>query len=87
VLRYFGISSSGYYSYLNRIISNQELRKEEVKQEIIKIYNESKQIYGAPKITKKLNNIDYIISEKAVGNYMRELEIKAIWVSLRAKTS
>ena len=87
MLKYLGVSSSGYYSYLNRTTSNQELRKEEIKKEIIEIYNESKQIYGAPKITKELRNLDYTIAEKTVGNYMKEIGIKAIWVSPYRRTT
>ena len=45
------------------------------------MYNESNQIYGAPKITHILKEQVHIIYEKTVGNYMRELDIRAIWVS------
>lgn len=50
MLKILGASSSGYYDYLKRENSNQKIRKQQVKQEITEIYNESKQIYGAPKI-------------------------------------
>lgn len=48
--------------------------------EITEIYNESHQIYGAPKITSILKARGHVIAEKTVGNYMREIGIKAIWV-------
>lgn len=82
-----GVSSSGYYDYLKRQDSNQKIRKQQIKQEIIEIYNESKQIYGAPKITSILRSRGYVIAEKTVGNYMRELGIKAIWVSPYKRTT
>lgn len=47
---------------------------------IITIYNESHQNYGAPKITKALQEEGEKISEKTVGNYMREMGIKAQYV-------
>ncbi len=47
---------------------------------IITIYNESYQNYGAPKITKALQEEGEKISEKTVGNYMREMGIKAQYV-------
>jgi transposase InsO family protein len=47
---------------------------------ILKIYNESYQNYGAPKITEKLHGDGERISEKTVGNYMREMGIKAQYV-------
>lgn len=87
MLKILGVSSSGYYDYLKREVSNQEVRKQQVKQEITEIYNESKQIYGAPKITSILRKLGHVISEKTVGNYMRELEIKAIWVSPYKRTT
>ena len=78
--KFLGISTSGFYSYIKRDESDQLKRKNEIKQLIIEIYNESNQIYGAPKITELLRNKGYKIAEKTVGNYMRELNIRAIWV-------
>lgn len=37
------------------------------------IFVESDSIYGAPKITEQLHDKGYIIAERTVGNYMREL--------------
>jgi len=54
VLKILGVSSSGYYDYLKREDSKQKIRKNQLKQEITEIYNKSKQIYGAPKITSIL---------------------------------
>ena len=87
VLKKLGVSSSGYYSFKKRTISNQELRKQSLLTEITEIYNESHQIYGAPKITAILKSRAHIVSEKTVGNYMRELGIKAIWVSPYKRTT
>ena len=87
MLKILGVSSSGYYDHLKRQESIQKLRKQQLKQEIIEIYNESKQIYGAPKITSILRNKGHVIAEKTVGNYMRESGIKAIWVSPYKRTT
>ena len=40
--------------------------------EIRSIHHESRFIYGAPKITKKLTASGYEIAEKTVGQYMRD---------------
>ena len=53
VLRCLGVSRSGYNSWKNKIPSNREQRKNIIKNKICDIYDESKQNYGAPKITKK----------------------------------
>ena len=87
MLKILGVSSSGYYDYLKRDESNQRKRKAVVTEAITRIYNESKQIYGAPKITKKLRENGHVIAEKTVGNYMKELNIRAIWVSPYRRTT
>src|SRR5690606_31594609 len=87
VLKILGVSSSGYYSWKKRVPSEQEKRKQETKIEITQIYNESHQIYGAPKIASILQSRGHVISEKTVGNYMREEGIKAIWIRPYVRTT
>ncbi|WP_170917439.1 IS3 family transposase [Maledivibacter halophilus] len=67
MLKKLGVSSSGYYSFKKRVISNQKLRKQSLLTEITDIYNESHQIYGAPKITAVLRSRGHIVSEKTCG--------------------
>ena len=80
VLRYLGVSRSGYNSWKNRVPSSREQRKNNIKHKICDIYDESHHNYGAPKITGILNKNGEIISEKTVGNYMREMGLKAQWI-------
>lgn len=80
VLRKLGVSRNGYRSFLRRLPSEQEIRKQSIKERILAIYEESHQNYGAPKITQCLQQDGEIISEKTVGNYMRELGIKAQYI-------
>ena len=80
VLRHLGVSRSGYNTWKNRIPSNREQRKNKIKDKICDIYDESHQNYGAPKIAKKLKEEGETISEKTVGNYMREMGLKAQWI-------
>jgi putative transposase len=87
VLRLLGVSTSGYYSWKQRVPSEQAIRKQEAKIEITQIYNESHQIYGAPKIASILQSRGHKITEKTVGNYMREEGIKAIWVRPYIRTT
>lgn len=87
MLKLLGVSTSGYYSWLNRKPSIQKQRKKIIKQEINEIYNESKQIYGAPKIASILQSRGHVITEKTVGKYMREEGIKAIWVKPYTRTT
>lgn len=87
MLKILGVSASGYYDYKKRTASASAIRKKEISQKIIEVYNHSRQIYGAPKITVELHNLGIEIAEKTVGNYMREIGIKAIWVSPYKRTT
>lgn len=80
VLTILGVSRSGYLNWKKRLPSDRELRKYALKKRIFDIYNESHQNYGAPKITECLRKEGEIIAVKTVGNYMRELGIKAQYI-------
>ena len=80
MLKYLGVSRSGYNAWKKHIPSDTEKRREAVKQKIMDIYNESHQNYGAPKITKELHKDGETIAERTVGKYMKQLGIKAQWV-------
>ena len=80
VLKILGVSRSGYINWKNKLPSNRELRKHALKERILEIYHDSHQNYGAPKITNCLRKEGETIAEKTVGNYMRELGIKAQYI-------
>ena len=80
MLKFLGVSRSGYRSFLNRKISSAVQRKEAIKKNIRLIYDASKQNYGAPKITKELRKSGETITERTVGKYVREMGIKAQWI-------
>lgn len=80
VLRILGVSRNGYLAWKKRLPSNREKRKEQIKERILEIYQESHQNYGAPKIAECLRKEGEKIADKTVGNYMRELGIKAQYV-------
>lgn len=80
MLKYLGVSRSGYRSWLNRTPSDTEKGREYIKAKIQDIYDQSKQNYGAPKITRELRQKGETISERTVGKYMKEMGIKAQWV-------
>ena len=80
ILKYLGVSRSGYRAFLKHKPSAAQQRKEAVKKDIQKIYDDSKQNYGAPKITIELRKDGETISERTVGKYMREMGIRAQWI-------
>ncbi|MFR7763723.1 MAG: IS3 family transposase [Eubacterium sp.] len=77
MLKVLGISRSGYRAFLRRKLSDTAKRNNSIKKEILKIYNDSKQNYDAPKITKILQKSGETISQRTVGKYMREMGIRA----------
>lgn len=87
MLQILGVSRSGYYSYLKGIISKKQIRKNKIKDKIVNIHESSHLIYGAPKITKELIKQGEIISQRTVSLYMRELGIRAIYISPYTRTT
>ena len=80
MLKFLGVSRSGYRAFLNRKVSLTRQRKAAIKKQIQHIYDDSNQNYGAPKITKELRKSGECISQRTVGKYMREMGIKAQWI-------
>ena len=87
VLRILRVSRSGYNTWKKRIPTLKQQKKEDIKDRIRQIHSESYQNYGAPKITKTLHTENQEISEKTVGNYMREMGIKAQYIKPYAVTT
>ena len=79
MLKFLGVSRSGYLAWLHHEPSDTEKRREAVKAKIQAIYNDSKQNYGAPKIAVELCKTGEGISERTVGTYMHQMGIRAQW--------
>ena len=79
MLKFLGVSRSGYLAWLHHVSSDTEKRRKAVKAKIQDIYDDSKQNYGAPKITVELRKTGEVISERTVGTYMRQMGIRAQW--------
>ena len=80
MLKHLGVSKSGYYNWLNRKPSKSSILKAEVKESIKQIYDDSRCIYGAPKITHMLHEKGFKTAERTVTRYMKEMGIRACWV-------
>ena len=87
ILKKLGVSRSGYNAWKKRVPSDTSVRRAVLKEKIQKIYEESHQNYGAPKITAELRKSGEYVSEKTVGNYMRQMGIKAHWVKPYVQTT
>ena len=74
------VSSSDYYDWAARKPSKQAQHRKEIKKKIQTIYDDSKQIYGAPKSAQVMHQNGDSISERTVGVYMRQMGIQACWI-------
>ena len=81
MLKFLGVSRSGYLAWLHHVPSDTEKRREAVKAKIQDIYDDSKQNYGAPKITVELR--------KPVKSFRKEplVHICAKWESVLSGAS
>jgi putative transposase len=74
----FGVSKSGFYDWLGRDKSEREKEKNEIMNEIRKLFYENLEVYGSPRIMRELHKMGIYISEKTVGRYMSEMGLRAI---------
>ena len=79
MLKHLGVSRSGYRAFLKHKPSQTEQRKHVIMKKIQKVYDDSRQNYGAPKITAELRKDGERIAERTVGKYMHEMGIRAQW--------
>ena len=76
--RLLKVSRSSYYKSLKQIESRRSIENKRLKEKILKIYNDNKKRYGAPKIHKILTNQGESISLRRVQRFMNDLGIKSI---------
>lgn len=72
------VPRSTYYDTLNKTESNRKKENKMLTQEIKRIYTESKQRYGAPKIHYILQTKGFRVSLKRVQRLMKEAGIRSI---------
>lgn len=74
----FNVSCSGYYDWLNRDPSNLALANRQLDLKIKAIYDEHKQRYGEPRITRQLKQNGESCSHTRVARRMKIMGLKAI---------
>ena len=87
LLKKSGVSRSGCHAWKKRVPLETEIYRAVLKEKIRKIYNASHQNYGAPKMTVELQKSGGEVTEKTVGNYMRQMGMKAQWMKPYVQTT
>ena len=64
------VSSSGYYSWLNRSLSNRSLENQQLTKSIKEVFLPNRNVYGTRRIAKILAKNDILISRKRIGRLM-----------------
>ena len=71
------VSSSGYYAWRNRSVSQREMANQELLKEIKAVHEESYETYGSPRVYEELKENGVACSENRVARLMREEGIQA----------
>jgi putative transposase len=75
--RVLEVSRSGYYKWKKGFPNRRHQRHEAVKTSVIETYYQFKRRYGAPRITRELNERGIFCSLNFVASLLREAELKA----------
>lgn len=80
--RLLEVSTSGFYKHQGRSVTTRlaqrQQRRADLEIKILAIHQESKGVYGAPRITAELHDRGEVITEKTVATIMRSLGVVGI---------
>jgi putative transposase len=74
----FGVSRSGYYSWINRPKSARAIEDEKLTEDILQFHKDSKETYGAPRIHADLADAGTHIGKKRVARLMKAANIRGV---------
>jgi transposase InsO family protein len=77
VCRTLGVSRSGYYAWMDRPLSIQAQRRQELAGKIQQAHDENLRVYGSPRIYQVLKAQGESVCENTVARVMKEREIRA----------
>lgn len=72
-----GVSRSGYYKWKDRPESERERQHKEWTGQVKEVFEESRQLYGSPKVTQKLHQQGVEVSERTVTRIMSEQQLRS----------
>lgn len=71
----FGVSRSGYYSWLGRGPSSRASQNKRLRAAIARVWEDSKQMYGSPRIHRVLLGEGWQVSRQRIARLMRKMGI------------
>jgi len=77
LLKVSGVAKSTYFYHISNIDKIDKF-EEEIKNQVISIFNENKGRYGYRRITLELKNRDFNVNHKKVQRIMKELGLQSI---------
>ena len=75
--RFLSVSKSGYYAWLGRKPSRYAQEEQALKKQIIKVFSQSRETYGSPRVHAELRRQGFLVSRKRVARIMREQGLRA----------
>ncbi len=72
------VSNSGYYKWVKRPLSRRAMENEVLTVKIREVYQESRGVYGSPRITRHLGNNGIQVSQPRVARLMKKIGLKSI---------
>ncbi len=74
----FKVTRGGFYAWSKSSPSNRGIENQMLKAEILLAYQNSKKIYGSPRIAQELNKKDIKVSRPRVARMMRKANLRSI---------
>lgn len=71
------VSRGGYYGFKSRPPSARDQRRQDLQDQIRQVYDDSRGLYGSPRITAELRARGVIVTEKTVARVMKQQQIQA----------
>ena len=75
--RVYGVTRAGYYAWRERPMSKRQQQDQTLKRQIERIHEESRGIYGSPRVYRELQDRGVEVGENRVARLMRRHGIKA----------
>lgn len=74
----FKVSRGGFYKWTKRSPSKRSIENQLLETKVLQAFENSKKIYGSPRITRELNKKDIRVSRPRVARMMRKAKLRSI---------